>query len=96
MNYVKEHLTVSNELRDSDAMNDLLCIFINELNTAIVTMYRPPDSTVESFRWSIKKVNIWLSKILQKSDRVRVIVNGDFNLGKLGDWDDKEIEKNKR
>ena len=95
MNYVKEHLTVSNELRDSDAMNDLLCIFIIELNTAIVTMYRPPDSTVESFRWSIKKVNIWLSKILQKSDGVRVIVNGDFNLGKLGDWEDKEIEKTK-
>ena len=40
-------------------------------------------------------MNNWLSKILQKNDGVRVIVNGDYNLGKLGDWNDKTIENTK-
>ena len=47
--YVKDHLTVSCELNESDAMNDLLCIYINELNMALVTIYRLPDSNAESF-----------------------------------------------
>ena len=30
--YVRDHLKVSCELSESDAMNDLMCVYINELN----------------------------------------------------------------
>ena len=60
-------------------------MYINELNTAIVTIYRPPDLTVQSLNWSIRNVNEWIRKIQQKNDGVRIVVNGDFNLGKLED-----------
>ena len=93
--YVKDHLTVSCELSESDAMNDLLCIYINEINMAIVTIYRPPDSNAESFNWCIKKTNEWIKKIQQKSDGIRMIITGDFNLGELEDWNDEKIEKTK-
>ena len=47
-------------------MNDLLCVYIKELKTAIFTMYRPPDFTRQSFSWRIRKVNAWIRKIQQK------------------------------
>ena len=31
--FIKEHLTVSNELRESDSMNDFLGIYINEFKS---------------------------------------------------------------
>ena len=95
ISYVKDHLTVSSELGESDSMNELLCIYINELNTAVITMYRPPDSTTESFSWSINKVNDWIRKVQSKHDGVRIIITGDFNLGKLEDWSDEIVEKTK-
>ena len=86
---------MSYQLSESVSMNDLVSVYINELNTAIVTMYRPPDSTVQSFKWSIMKVNDWIKKIVHKNDGVRIIVNGDFNLGKLEDWNEHIIESTK-
>ena len=47
--YMKDHLTVSDDYSDSDSMNNLLCIYINEINVVLITLYRPPDSTKESF-----------------------------------------------
>ena len=32
--YIKDHLTASDEFNDSDSMNELLCVYINEINTA--------------------------------------------------------------
>ena len=90
--YIKDHLTVSNELRESDSINDLLGVYINELNIAYITMYRPPDSTIASFQWSLRKVSEWIRKIQTKFEGVRILVNGDFNLGKLGDWNQNLAE----
>ena len=54
-------------------------------------MYRPPDSTKESFNWSVRNVNNWLRKIQKKHDGVRMFINGDFNLGKLNDWSEDSV-----
>ena len=91
ISYVKDHLTISDEFSDSDSINDLLCLYINEINLALVTIYRPPDSTKESFSWCVRSVNGWLRKIQKKHDGVRLFINGDFNLRKLHDWSEDSI-----
>ena len=68
--FTKDHLTVSNELRESDSMNDFLGVYINELSLAYITMYRPSDSTVASFQWSLRKVSEWIRKIQSKFEGV--------------------------
>ena len=57
VSYVKDNLTISDEYNDSDSMNELLCIYINEINIALITLYRPPDSTMDSFTWSLRRIS---------------------------------------
>ena len=61
--YIKDNLTISDDFNDSDSMNELSCVYINEIKVALVTVYRPPDSTKESFIWSLRKINDLVSHL---------------------------------
>ena len=47
--YVKDSYTIANESSFSNSVCELVCIYINELNIGIVTIYCPPNSENDKF-----------------------------------------------
>ena len=72
-------------------MTEYLCTYISDLKLALVTIYRPPSCTSNSFRKCLDEVDDWLRKMTSKKNETKIIINGDFNLGFLESWDEDKI-----
>ena len=91
--YIKDNFTASHELTMSDSISELLCVFIQELKLAVITVYRPPGTNNESFNLVLNKMDEWLNNLHGELKDVDVLITGDFNLGNLHEWDDAFISE---
>ena len=91
--YVKDHLTISHKLSRSDSTTDFLCMYIQELKLALITIYRPPRVSSSSFHKCLHAVDGWMKALTKEICDARFIVTGDFNLGMLESWTAASINK---
>ena len=89
--YVRENLTISEEYGGSDSMTKFLCCKINDLNLAVISIYRPPDCTTKSFSDCLLKIDSWINKIIEKDINTKILLTGDMNLGFLKEWNNSDI-----
>ena len=88
--YIKEGYTISNVSSYSDSMTETLCLYINELNIGLVTVYRPPGCDTGSFRNSLNSIDKWIISMI-KFKNLKIVMTGDFNFGFLKTWDTNTI-----
>ena len=85
--YVKENYTISSDMSFSNTVCESVCLYINELNIGIITVYRPPNCDANKFNECINNVEVWMEDRKKQRENTKFIVNGDFNLGFLEAWD---------
>ena len=83
--YIKDFITTSHDLVYSDSTTEAICVYIHDINLALVTVYRPPGCNNDSFLKCLEKVDKWLTDLTKDKDKVKILVTGDFNLGFLND-----------
>ena len=89
--YLKENITVSDLFDFSNSYCDSLALFLPKENLAIVTVYRPPQCPTSKFTECLCELDKWITNLNNKEIPPKLILNGDFNLGFLEDWNNNVI-----
>lgn len=84
--YVHKSLGVSAEFSYSDKFNSLLLCSINSMNALVAVIYRPPDSTAETFKNLLSKLQQKIEELTKDERTPDIYILGDFNLPGI-DWD---------
>ena len=65
--YVKDKYTISCEDCYSNSVCESICLYINELNIGIITIYRPPNSGNSEFLLCLNRIEEWMKEIYERS-----------------------------
>ena len=92
--YINDHMAPSFELsHDNDTCN-IVNVYISEIDTAIMTIYRPPDCKYDKFNQAMIKCNEWMKNLENKIEHLhKIVIIGDLNFPFMGDWNSDSIEK---
>ena len=86
--YVRDDLAASTELLDSfsNGTTKLMTLYIKQLDLLIITVYIPPNTTLNQFEEFLRRLSDTLLKLPKQT--TEVIIAGDLNLPHLiGDID---------
>lgn len=84
--YVHSNLIVTNESSYSDNYNSLVMCSIDSMNAFVAVIYRPPDSSIESFRNLLAKLQEHMDTLTKDERTPDIYILGDFNLPGI-DWE---------
>ena len=91
--YVKDGIPVTEESNFSNGYCDIIAVFLPSKNTALVSLYRPPGCSSDSFLEGLGFLDCWMSRIHDNYDSPNLYITGDFNLGFLQDWNNDLIQE---
>ena len=81
--YVNEKYTISCEDCYSDSVCESICLFINELNMEIITVYIPPNCGNNEFISFLNIIEDKMKEMKAKKENIKFVMNGDFNINFL-------------
>lgn len=84
--YVHNSLVVTESYSYSDRFNNLLVCSIDSINAVVAVIYRPPDSTAESFNNILNKLQEKIDELSKDERTPDIYILGDFNLPCI-DWE---------
>ena len=88
----KNTLTPTYTLSFCNSYCELLAVYIPQIDTAVITIYRPPNCGTNKFQEVIDKCVKWSDKLGLDNISPRYIINGDFNFPYMNGWDDSDID----
>ena len=92
--YTRDYIPIAHQLSYSNGHLDLACTFISPYETAIISIYRPPDCPAKLFTDGLNKIEDWLNKLEVKLDKTpNIILAGDLNFPSMKTWSPEDITK---
>ena len=89
--YVRNDLACQVLLSESNSVCETLILKVKSLETILISMYRPPDSSLEEFSEALGNVKDTIDKAVEKDPKLTNILQvGDYNfpfvmlIGKIG------------
>ena len=90
--YIKNSLTPTYVHTYDNMYCESVCFYIHEIETAVITVYRPPKCGTKFFKDTIENINVWCDKLFEDNINPKFIINGDFNFPELKGWNISDIE----
>ena len=91
--YVRNIFSVTSVLSYSTSSCEITGVYIPEVNLANITVYRPPDSSIENFKDILTNMHSWLCELEQNlGSQPNIEITGDFNFPDMKRWDQNEID----
>ena len=91
--YTHKSLLISQEFSISDNYNSLLICVLDNINTIVVVVYRPPDSPTESFQKILRTAQEKIDSINNDRRDADIFLLGDLNLPGIN-WEFLTIDTN--
>ena len=90
--YVRHDFTPTKTICKSNQFCELLCTYIPEINTAVITIYHPPKCSNDKFIEALNWIETWLADLEDQNINPIILFNGDFNFPHMKGWDSDEID----
>ena len=80
-------------LSESNSVCESLVLKVKSLETILVSMYRPPDSSLEEFSEALGNVKVTIDKAVENDPKMKNLLQvGDFNFPFV-DWKNRSAYK---
>ena len=91
--YVRNDLACQVLLSESNSVCESLVLKVKSLETILVSMYRPPDSSLEEFGEALGNVKVTIDKAVENDPKMKNLLQvGDFNFPFV-DWKNRSAYK---
>ena len=92
--YTRDYIPIQHQLSYSNGHLELACTFISSYETAIISMYRPPDCPAKLFSDGINKAEEWINSLETKLEKTpTIILAGDLNFPNMKTWSPEDISR---
>ena len=75
----QEKIPVGSKFSHSTSYCEILGVYFSNTNLPNITVYRPPDATIEHFNEVLTKAKEWISELEKAGINPIILINGDLN-----------------